>query len=67
MLFVLILVHIENVFFCFLYFDVYGHGKLDLKFVHCKAEKCVGSNKENDRTKSFGEKMFVYLRTHLLR
>ena len=72
MLFVLIL----------LYFDLYGHGKLDLKYVHGRAEKCVGSNKicpnmlhiseaetakENNRTTSFGEKKFVYLRTHLLR
>ena len=68
MLFVLTLDHIGNVF---LYFDLYGHGKLDLKFVHGKAEKCVGSNKiclnkvyisedeiaeENNRTTSFGEK-----------
>ena len=50
---------------------LYGHGKLDLKFVHGRAEKCVGSNKiypnkvyiseaeiaeENNRTTSFGEK-----------
>ena len=36
MLFVLALDHIGNVF---LYFDLYGHGKLDLKFVHGRAEK----------------------------
>ena len=30
----------------FLYFDLYGHGKLDLKIVHVRAEKCVGSNKD---------------------
>ena len=42
MLFVLTSDHIGNVF---LYFDLYGHGKLDLKFVHGRAEECVGSNK----------------------
>ena len=36
MLFVLIVDHIGNVF---LYFDLYGHGKLDLKFVLGRAEK----------------------------
>ena len=41
MLFVLALDPIGNVF---LYFDLYGHGKLDLNFVHGRAEKCVGSN-----------------------
>ena len=34
--FVLNLDHIGNVF---LYFDLYRHGKLDLKFVHDRAEK----------------------------
>ena len=68
MLFALTLDHIGNVF---LYFDVYCHGKLDLKFVHGRAEKCVGSNKicsqkvyiseaeiaeESNRTTSFGKK-----------
>ena len=53
---------------------MYGHGELDLKFLHGRAEKCVGSNKvcpsklhiseaeiaqENNRTTSFGEKRFV--------
>ena len=67
-LFVLALDPIENVF---LYFDLYGHGKLDCEFVHGRAEKCVGSNKicpkrctyqeaeiaeENNRTMSFGVK-----------
>ena len=42
MLFVLTLDHIGN---AFLYFGLYGHGKLDLKFVHGRAEKSVGSNK----------------------
>ena len=28
-----------------LHFYLYGHGKLDLKFVHGMAEKCVGRNK----------------------
>ena len=79
MLFVLILVHIGNVF---LYYDLHGNGKLDLKLFHGRAEKSVGSNKicpnklyipeaeiaeENNRTTSFGEKMLVYLWTHLLR
>ena len=65
----------------FLYFDLYGHGKLDLKFVHGRAEKSVGSNKicpkectdqrpksltKNNRTTSFWRKRFVYLQTHLL-
>ena len=36
-LLVLTLDHIENVFLCF--FKTYGHGKLDLKFVHGTAEK----------------------------
>ena len=51
-------------------FNLYGHGKLDLKFVHGRAKKSVGSNKicpekvytseaeiaeENNRTTSFGE------------
>ena len=27
------------------YFVQYGHGKLDLRFVHGRAEKCVGGNK----------------------
>ena len=77
--FVLILDHIGNVF---LYFDLYGHGKLDLKFVHDGAEKCVRSNKtcpnklhiseaeiaeENYRTTSFGEKGLFICGTHLLR
>ena len=68
MLFFLILHHIGNVF---LHFDLYGHGKLDLKFVHGRVEKCVGSSKicpnklhiseaeiaeENNRTMSFREK-----------
>ena len=38
MLFVLIPDHIGNVV---LYFDLYGHGKLDLRFVHGRAEKCI--------------------------
>ena len=42
MLFVLALDPIRTVF---LYFDLCGHGKLDLEFVHGRAEKCVGSNK----------------------
>ena len=42
MLFVLTLDHTGN---AFLYFDLCGHGKLDLKFVHGRAEKKVGSNK----------------------
>ena len=29
----------------FLYFDLYGHGKLNLKFAHGRGEKCVGSSK----------------------
>ena len=68
MLFILTLDHIGNIF---LYFDLYGNGKSDLKFVHGRVEKCVGSNKicpknvyiseaeiaeKNDRTTSFGEK-----------
>ena len=68
MLFVLASDLIGNVF---LYFDLYGHRKLDLEFVHGRAEKCVGSNKicpkkvhiseteiaeENNRTMSFEEK-----------
>ena len=69
MLFVLTsLDHIGSVF---LYFDLYNHGKLDLKFVHGRAEKCVRSNKicskrvyiseaeiteESNRTTSLGEK-----------
>ena len=68
MLFVLCLDHIENVFLCFL---MYGHGKLDLKFVHGRAEVAVGSSKiypekaytsgaeianENSRTSRFGKK-----------
>ena len=51
-------------------FYLYGHGKLDLKFAHGRAEKQAGSNKicpkkvyiseaeiveENNRTKNFGE------------
>ena len=63
-------------------FYLYGHGKLDLKFVSDRVEKLVGSNKicpkkvytfvaeiaeENNRTTSFGEKRFVYLRMDLLR
>ena len=50
---------------------MYGYEKLDLKFVHGRAEECVGSNKicqkkeyiseaeiveENNRTTSSGEK-----------
>ena len=35
-LFVLASDHIGNVF---LFFDLYGHGKLDRKFVHGRAEK----------------------------
>ena len=42
MLFVLILDNIGKVF---LYFDLHGHGKLNLKFVYGRAEKCVGNNK----------------------
>ena len=42
MLFFLTLYHIKNVFLRFL---MYGHGKLDLKFVHDRAEIEVGSNK----------------------
>ena len=68
MLFVLALDPIENVF---LYFDLYGHGKLDLEFIHGRVEKCVGSNticqkkvhiseaeiaEENNRTMGFGDK-----------
>ena len=60
----------------FLYFDLYGHGKLDLKSSYDRAKKCVGSNKicpekmyisqveiaeETNRTTSFGEKgLFIY-------
>ena len=73
MLFVLILDHIKNIFS---YFDMYGHGKLELKFVHGRADQCVGSNKicpnmlhiseaeiteENNRTTSFEENgLFIY-------
>ena len=73
MLFALILDHIGNVF---LYFNLYGHEKLDLKFVHGSSERCAGSNKicpnklhisdveiaeENNRTASFGEKgLFIW-------
>ena len=42
MLFILALDPIGNVF---LYFDLYGHGKLALKFVHGRDEKCDGGNK----------------------
>ena len=71
MLFVLALDPIENVF---LHFDLYGHRKLGLEFVHGRAEKCVGSNntcpkkvyiseveiaEENNRTMSSGEKGFT--------
>ena len=38
MLFVLALDHIGNVF---LYFDLYGHRKLDLKFVHGKQKSVL--------------------------
>ena len=58
--------HIGNVF---LYFDLYGHGKLDLKFVHGR-EVCwkqqglskkvyISEAEENNRTTSFGEKGLV--------
>ena len=40
MLSVLALDSIGNVF---LYFDLYGHGKLDLEFVNGMVEKCVGA------------------------
>ena len=40
---VLTLDHIENVFLRF--FILYGHGDLDLKIVHRRAEKHVGSSK----------------------
>ena len=65
MLFVLTLNHIKNALLCFI---IYGHGKLDLKFVHGRTEMEVGSNKaypkemytseaeiveENSRTTSF--------------
>ena len=65
MLFVLVLDHIGNVF---LYFDLYGHVKLDLKFVHGDAEKCVvhiseaGITEENNRTTRFGEKSLFICR-----
>ena len=42
MLFVLTSNHIENVFLCFL---MYGHGKLDLKFVHGSGKIGSASNK----------------------
>ena len=43
MLSVLTLHHIGNIFLCF--FNLYCNGKLDLKFVHGRAEKYVGGNK----------------------
>ena len=78
MLFVLIVDHIGNVF---LYFDLYGHGKLDLKFVLGRAEKVCWKQQDlsNNLHISEGEierkiieprvwrKRFVYLQTHLLR
>ena len=73
MLFVLALDHIGNVF---LYFDLYGHGKLDLKFIMAgsnsksEATKFVQKRctylaeiaEENNRTTSFGEKGFCICR-----
>ena len=70
--FVLALDHIETVF---LYFDLYGHGKLDLRFVHAglksklEATRFVKKRctylaeivKENNRTTSFGDKGLFYL------
>ena len=70
MLSVLTLDHIGNVFLCFL--NLCGHGKLDLKFVHGRAEKQVEGNKicpkkvyisaaefakENNGTTSFRERL----------
>ena len=52
MLFVLILDHIGNVF---LYFDLCGHGKLDLKFVHSKVESRLEATR-------FVQKMCTYQR-----
>ena len=51
----------------------HGHGKLHLRFVHGRAEKCIrngahivgGITEESDITTSFGEKRFVYLQTRL--
>ena len=53
------------------YFVMYGHGKLDLRFVHGRAKMCIGKGaveiaEENNRTTSFREKSFAYLQTHLL-
>ena len=71
MLFVLALDHIRNVF---LYFDLYGHGKLDLKFVHGKLEvtrfiqkRCTylaEIAEENNRITSFGENG-LFIRKHI--
>ena len=70
MLSVLTLDHIENVFLYSVFSILYGHGKLDLKFVHGRAEKRDESTKicpkkmftseaeiaeELSRTTSFGE------------
>ena len=75
MIFVLLLYHIGNVF---LYFELYGHGKSDLEFVHGRVEKRVGSNmvcpkqvyiseaeitEKNNITKSFGEKVCLFADT----
>ena len=58
MLFVLTLDHTKNVFLCLI---IYGHRKLDLKFVHGRAEIEVYTSEaeiaeENSRTMSFGKK-----------
>ena len=54
-------------------FDLYGHGKLDLMFVHGRAVKKVGSNKVFQkrctylRPKSPRKIMVCLFRIHLLR
>ena len=56
-----------------LLFVMYGHGKLDLRFVHGTAEKCIemvhiskAEIAEENNLPQVLEKRFVYLQTHLL-
>ena len=75
MLFVLVLDYIGNVF---LYFDLYGHGKLDLslfkagqkskleatRFVQNRCAYLAEIAEENSRITSFGEKG-LFIRKHI--